>query len=680
MSLGPSDNRRDPDKQDDKDPSNARQGWPRNSFRIWLLLLFALLAWNAYSLFLAGDVGVVDIPYSDFIRQVESGNVEEVMITGNEVEGRFETAQSWRRTEDGEWVRAAASAEDAEQFEEFTTTIPAVEDPDLLPLLRANEVEIRAETPGTSFLLTLLINTLPFLLLIGLLVWSSRSMRQAQGGIFQFGKSKAERFNEETPTVTFSDVAGEEQAKRELVEVVDFLRQPEKYIALGAKIPRGVLLVGPPGTGKTLLARAVAGEAGVPFFNISGSEFVEMFVGVGASRVRDLFERAKKESPAIIFIDEIDAVGRRRGAGMGGGNDEREQTLNQILVELDGFEDKANVIVIAATNRPDVLDPALLRPGRFDRQVTVGLPDREGREKILRIHVKGKPLASDVDLSVLARATPGFSGADLANLANEAALHAARSGRLRITREDFDSALDKLMLGLERPRLMDPHERKVIAYHEAGHALVARLTPGTDPVHKVTIIPRGQALGVTYQLPIDDRLNYPRHYLMGRLIVMMGGRAAEEIAIGEITTGAQNDLKEAAKLARRMVTKWGMSEELGVLALPSDNDNPFLGYEMTQNREIGEGLATKIDEATRRLVEEAHQKAIDLLTEHRDLLDSLANRLLEHETLSAESLAEVWGDVEVPEPSVPVPDSLNGHERDEEEEEPAPVQSWTVKE
>ncbi|HEX8684372.1 MAG TPA: ATP-dependent zinc metalloprotease FtsH, partial [Ardenticatenaceae bacterium] len=521
--------------------------------------------------------------------------------------------------------------------------------------LRANDVRIEAETPSTPILFTILINALPFLLLIGLLVWSTRSMRQAQGGIFQFGKSKAERYTEETPTVTFGDIAGEEQAKLELTEVVDFLRHPEKYVALGAKIPRGILLVGPPGTGKTLMARAVAGEAGVPFFNISASEFVEMFVGVGASRVRDLFDRAKKEAPAIVFIDEIDAVGRRRGAGMGGGNDEREQTLNQILVELDGFEGKANVIVVAATNRPDVLDPALLRPGRFDRQVTVGLPDREGRLGILKIHVRGKPLAPDVDINTLARATPGFSGADLANLANEAALHAARAGHKRIMREDFDTALDKIMLGVERPRLMDPHERKVVAYHEAGHALVARLTPGTDPVHKVTIIPRGRALGVTYQLPVDDRLNYPRDYLMGRLAVMMGGRAAEEIIIGEITTGAQNDLQEAAKLARRMVTLWGMSEELGVLAIPSDGENPFLGYEMTQHRDIGEGLATQIDLATRRLVEEAHSSARRLLTERRGTLEHLANQLLEHETLSAEGLAYVWDSIDVPEAETPFP-------------------------
>ena len=618
----------------------------RNRLNLLWFLLLAWALWQGYGVLNGGEGESVSVPYSEFLELVREQQIEEVMITGTEVEGTFSRALSWRMTEDGAWEQVNTDSEGAEPFENFTTTLPQVENPSLLPLLESNDVRVSAATPSTPLLVSLLINLLPFLLLIGLIVWSSRSLRQAQGGLFQFGRSRAERYNEEMPTVTFSDVAGEDQAKAELTEVVDFLRQPEKYLALGAKIPRGILLVGPPGTGKTLLARAVAGEAGVPFFNISGSEFVEMFVGVGASRVRDLFDQAKKDAPAIVFIDEIDAVGRRRGAGMGGGNDEREQTLNQILVELDGFDDRANVIVIAASNRPDVLDPALLRPGRFDRQVTIGLPDRRGREGILRIHVRGKPLAPNVKISTLARATPGFSGADLANLANEAALHAARKGRSQITNDDFNEALDKIMLGVERPRLMNPHERKVVAYHEAGHALVARLTPGTDPVHKVTIIPRGRALGVTYQLPIDDRLNYPRDYLVGRLAVLMGGRASEELAIGEITTGAENDLKEAAKLARSMVTKWGMSEELGVLALPSDSENPFLGYELTQHREIGEGLATQVDLATRRIVEEAHQKALRLLRENRDLLDQLANSLLEQETLDMDALAELWGPAE----------------------------------
>lgn len=634
-----------------REPSQPpKRPWQTNSFRIWVIVILLLFVWQAYSIFSNQSNPRANIPYTFFRQQVEAGNVAEVTLVDNTVDGKFKNPVEYQddtvETNPGLLGGLTGDAAEPQEYEEFSTTLPILAGENFLNYLDENNVEIRAENPSTPILLTLLLNGLPFLLLIGLLVWSSRSMRQAQGGIFQFGQSRAERYNEESPTVTFGDIAGEDQAKLELTEVVDFLKNPEKYMQLGAKIPRGVLLVGPPGTGKTLLARAVAGEAGAPFFNISGSEFVELFVGVGASRVRDLFDRAKKEAPAIVFIDEIDAVGRRRGTGLGGGNDEREQTLNQILVEMDGFEGKATVIVIAATNRPDVLDPALLRPGRFDRQVTVGLPDREGRKGILKIHTKGKPLAPDIDIDVLARATPGFSGADLANLSNEAALHAARAGHKRVMREDFDSALDKIMLGVERPRLMDPHERKVVAYHEAGHAVVARLTEGADPVHKVTIIPRGRALGVTYQLPTDDRLNYPRHYLLGRLAVMMGGRAAEEIIVGEITTGASNDLSEASKLARRMVTQWGMSAEIGVLAVPSDNENPFLGYEMAQQRDIGEGLATQIDLATRRIVEEAHQTAVKVLTDNKDLLVALAEGLLSHETLDAEELAKLWTNFE----------------------------------
>ncbi|HYN88315.1 MAG TPA: ATP-dependent zinc metalloprotease FtsH, partial [Ardenticatenaceae bacterium] len=582
-----------PPNREESTPQDVREqlraGCRRNVY--WLALLGILLLWNAWSYF-PRSVPRVDLPYTEFVRQAEAGNVATVEIVGQLVTGTFKEAVPWSEAQAAAAdpqppanrpAPTPARGEEAPTYTAFTTTLPPQEDPDLLPLLREQGVVISAEVERVPWFVSLLINGLPFLLLIGLLLFSSRQMRQAQGSLFQFGKSRAERYSEDQPTVTFADIAGEDEAKLELAEVVDFLKNPEKYLALGARIPHGVLLVGPPGTGKTLLARAVAGEAGAPFFNISASEFVEMFVGVGASRVRDLFDAAKKEAPSIVFIDEIDAVGRRRGAGMGGGHDEREQTLNQILVELDGFSPSSNVIVIAATNRPDVLDPALLRPGRFDRQVTVGLPDRNGRRSILEIHTRGKPLAPDVDLETLARATPGFSGADLANLANEAALHAAREGQRQIMRADFDSALDKILLGVERPRLMDAQARKVVAYHEAGHALVARLTPGTDPVAKVTIIPRGRALGVTQQLPVDDRLNYSRSFLVARLAIMLGGRAAEEVAIGEITTGAENDLQEAAKLARRMVTRWGMSEELGVLAVPSDDENPFLGYELAQH-------------------------------------------------------------------------------------------------
>jgi len=630
---------RRPKGSDDQNPSpQSQKPWQSNTFRIWIVVFFALVVWQGYMVFSPSNIDSAEIPYSVFLEQVTDANVQEVTLSGRHVNGEFKSAVPW--SNDG------TGTQELPTFTKFTTIIPDVDDPQLLPLLRESQVQVSVQSQDTSLLVSILINSLPFLILVGLLFWTSRSMRQAQGGLFQFGKSKAERYSEDAPTVTFNDIAGEEQAKRELTEVVDFLRYPEKYVALGAKIPRGILLVGPPGTGKTLLARAVAGEAETPFFNISGSEFVEMFVGVGASRVRDLFDRAKKESPAIVFIDEIDAVGRRRGAGMGGGNDEREQTLNQILVEMDGFEDKANVIVVAATNRPDVLDPALLRPGRFDRQVTVGLPDRNGRLGILKIHVRGKPLHKDVDLEVLSRSTPGFSGADLANLANEAALHAARQERKKITLADFESALDKIMLGLERPPLMDPHERKVVAYHEAGHAVTARFAKGTDPIHKVTIIPRGRALGVTYSLPDNDRMNPSQTNLTGKLAMIMGGRAAEELIIGEITTGASGDFQQAAKIARQMVTRWGMSEELGVLAIPNGNENPFLGYEMTQNRNISQELASQIDQATRKIVDKAYQEALRLLTEHRNVLVAVAGALLEHETINAEQLRQIWGEDE----------------------------------
>jgi cell division protease FtsH len=494
---------------------------------------------------------------------------------------------------------------------------------------------------GQSFISSLLINGLPLVLFGALIYFMYRQGRGAQNQIFGFGRSRARLHSTDRPTISFDDVAGEDDSKAELTEVVDFLKEPLKYTKMGAVLPRGVLLIGPPGTGKTLLARAVAGEAGVPFFSISGSEFVEMFVGVGASRVRDLFEQAKRSAPCIIFIDEIDAVGRQRGTGMGGGNDEREQTLNQILVEMDGFDTDTNVIIMAATNRPDILDPALLRPGRFDRNVTVGLPDRNGRQAILNVHTRGKPLAKDVDLNITARSTPGFSGADLANLANEAALNAARYDRKEITALDFDAALDKIVLGTKQATLMDENERRIVAYHESGHALVASLTPGAEPVHKVTIIPHGRALGLTQQLPLDDRHNYPREYLLGRIEVMLGGRAAEEVTFDEMTTGAENDLKGASDLARRMVGIWGMSEELGPVYFGLGEEHPFLGRVMTQERSYGDETASAIDAAVQRLVDSAHEHAVKLLREHRYHLDSMAQKLLQQETLNASDVQAV---------------------------------------
>jgi cell division protease FtsH len=463
------------------------------------------------------------------------------------------------------------------------------------------------------------------------------------GNVFGFGRTQARQYDAERPQITFTDVAGQDAAKAELVEIVDFLREPDKYVALGARIPRGVLLVGPPGTGKTLIARAVAGEAKVAFFSLAASEFVEMFVGVGASRVRDLFKRAKENAPSIIFIDEIDAVGRRRGAGLGGGHDEREQTLNQMLSEMDGFDQSETVIVMAATNRADVLDPALLRPGRFDRQVTMSLPDRNGRADILKIHTRGKPLADDVDLVEMARATIGFSGADLANLANEAALNAARSGRKRINMASFFEAFERIVLGLKSPPLANEHERKVVAYHEAGHALVAALSPDADPVFKVTIVPRGQALGITAQLPDDDRRNYSRSYLEARMLVLLGGRAAEEIALGEITTGASNDLQRVTELARRMVKQFGMSEVIGPLNFGDEETQPFLGYSLSQERHYSEDTAAIIDTEIKRLVEDAYKHALHMLGNNRDKLDMLAQELLTNEVVDRQRVLEIAG-------------------------------------
>jgi cell division protease FtsH len=517
-----------------------------------------------------------------------------------------------------------------------------VGDPTLIGLLETQGVQINVTSPPSPWLSALLSSALPLLLLVGLMVWMGRQAAQSQAGIFGFGQSRARRHEGQPSEVTFEDVAGADEAKEELQEIVDFLRMPQKYHDIGAHIPRGILLVGPPGTGKTLMARAVAGEADVPFFNLSASEFVEMFVGVGASRVRDLFEQAKASAPAIVFIDEMDAVGRRRGAGLGTVNDEREQTLNQLLVEMDGFDERHEVIILAATNRPDVLDPALLRPGRFDRQVTITLPDRRGREGILRIHTRTLRLAPDVDLSLLARTTTGFSGADLANLCNEAALLAARNDRAQVSMADFEEAVDKVLLGGVRPLLLDDRERRIIAYHESGHALVAWFTPDADPVHKVTIIPRGQALGVTEQLPGEDHYNYSREALLARLAVMLGGRAAEELGIGDITTGAEKDLVEATRLARRMVTRWGMGS-VGLAAFQADEEQPFLGYELAQGRDYSEDTAARIDQDVQRLLEESHQAARDLLSGTRKSLDRLVATLLREETVDREELESILG-------------------------------------
>ncbi len=527
---------------------------------------------------------------------------------------------------------------------DFSTNFPAdLGDSTLLPLLESHNVVVNVSPSSVPWLTLLLTTGLPILLLLFVFGFMGRQMMNQQSNIFGFGNSGArQHVVSNYPEVTFKNVAGADEAKADLSEIVDFLKEPTRYHQLGARMPRGVLLVGAPGTGKTLLARAVAGEAGVPFFNLNGSEFVEMFVGVGASRVRDLFHQAKESGSAIIFIDELDAVGRRRGAGLGNTNDEREQTLNQLLVEMDGFDEHHDLIVMAATNRPDVLDPALLRPGRFDRQVVVSLPDLRGRAEILRIHSTPLPVATDVDLNKLAQATVGMSGADLANLCNEAALGAARQRHSQVTMSDFESAIDKVVLGSERPLVMSEQARRIVAYHEAGHAVVAWLLPEADPVNKVTIIPHGRALGVTEQLPSEEQYNYNRLYLLTRLSVMLGGRTAEEVAIGDITTGAENDLVEATRMTRRMITRWGMSD-IGLAAFESDETQPFLGYELSQGRGYSEDTSARIDQTVQKILSERHQSVTQLLTQNRRLLDALAQALLAHETVQQSQLVAILG-------------------------------------
>ncbi len=583
---------------------------------LWIIIILLLVA--LFNLFQEGGSRQAqsEMAYSQFVDSVEQGEVSEVTIKGNTIEGRLRNGN------------------------QFQTYKP--EDPSLIDRLRESGTKINAAPEETlNPLLSILISWFPLLLLIGVWIFFMRQMQSGGGKAMGFGKSKARMLTEKTGRVTFDDVAGIDEAKQELEEVVDFLRDPQKFQRLGGKIPKGMLLVGPPGTGKTLLARAIAGEANVPFFTISGSDFVEMFVGVGASRVRDMFEQGKKHAPCIIFIDEIDAVGRHRGAGLGGGNDEREQTLNQLLVEMDGFEANEGVILVAATNRPDVLDPALLRPGRFDRQVVVPNPDVLGREKILRVHMRKVPLAPDVEPKVIARGTPGFSGADLANLVNEAALIAARAGKRYVTQNDFEMAKDKVLMGAERRSMvMTEEEKELTAYHEAGHALVGLFVEGNDPLHKVTIIPRGRALGVTMNLPERDRYGFKKSEIHAKLAMMFGGRVAEELIYGveHITTGAGNDIQQATNLARRMVTEWGMSEKLGPLRYDENQDEVFLGHSVARTQNLSEATAQMIDEEIRRIIDEAETLAKSVLTEHMDELHRLSKGLLEYETLSADEV------------------------------------------
>ncbi len=602
--------------------------------RSLLLVGVLLLGWYLFQYFTSSsnsnNSNVIEVPYSTFYQQVEDNNVKSVVFQGQDATGTFYKP-----------VTVTDSNGNTKSGTQFHFTQLPNGDPTLTNLLITHHVNFQAQPSNdNNLLLTIVEDFLPWIFLIALFFWIMRRATQGQQNIFSFGKSRAKLILEDRPSTTFADVAGVDEAKNDLVEVVEFLKTPGKFQRLGGKIPRGVLLVGPPGTGKTLLARAVAGEAGVPFFSMSGSEFVEVLVGVGASRVRDLFEQAKKAAPSIIFIDEIDAVGRQRGSSINS-NDEREQTLNQLLVEMDGFDARQAVVVIAATNRPDGLDKALLRPGRFDRRVTVDRPDWNGRLAILKIHTRDVPLAGDVDLITIARATPGMVGADLANLVNEAALLAARRNLDAVTQNCFDEALDKILIGAERPLILTEEDLNVVAYHEGGHALTGLLTEHVDPVTKVTIVPRGQALGVTQYTPLDDRYNYSKEYLEAQLVTALGGRAAEEVAIGRITTGAENDLQRVTSIARQMVTRWGMSERLGTISY-SEREDPFSGTALaTGGREYSEKTAALIDEEVDRIVKWAYNKAVSLLTEHRATLDRIAQALRLYETIDAKQLREI---------------------------------------
>ena len=585
------------------------------------VLLVFLLVWQ---LFNQQKPGTKEINYSEMLSYLENGEITEVTIQGYTINGKLAN---------GSMFKAYAPKDDG-----------------LVAMFREKKVKITAKPPEENPWYMIFVSWFPMLLLIGVWIFFMRQMQAGGGKAMSFGKSRARLITDKSKKVTFNDVAGIDEAKAELEEVIDFLRDPKKYTRLGGRIPKGLLLVGPPGTGKTLLARAIAGEADVPFLSISGSDFVEMFVGVGASRVRDLFSQAKKNAPCIIFIDEIDAVGRHRGAGLGGGHDEREQTLNQLLVEMDGFESNEGVILVSATNRPDVLDPALLRPGRFDRQVVVPLPDVKGREMIFEVHGRKAPLADDVDYAVLARGTPGTSGADIENVVNEAVLNAARMNKDKVTMADFEFAKDKVLMGSERRSLViSETEKRNTAYHEAGHTLVARLIPGTDPIHKVTIIPRGRALGLTQQLPIDEKHTYPSSYLEGNIAVLLGGRAAEELVLKDFTTGAGNDIERVTNLARKMVCEWGMSPTMGPLSYGKKEEQIFLGREFATHKDYSEETARKIDEEVVAIVKRNYDRAINLLTEHIEILHRMSQELLDKEVLNAAEIDEIIGSALPPE-------------------------------
>ena len=597
---------------------------------MWLVIGLTMIL--LFNLFNKPQTSVVEMSYSDFLTSVESGQISSVDIQGDEVTGKGSGGKEFK-------------------------VITPLADTELIPILRKAKVNILVKQKEESpWYVTVLISWFPMLLLIGVWIFFMRQMQVGGGKAMSFGKSRARLLDKDQTKVTFADVAGIEEAKEELSEIIDFLKDPKKFTRLGGRIPKGVLLAGSPGTGKTLLAKAVAGEAEVPFFSISGSDFVEMFVGVGASRVRDLFIQGKKNAPCIIFIDEIDAVGRHRGAGLGGGHDEREQTLNQLLVEMDGFESNEGVIIISATNRPDVLDPALLRPGRFDRQVVVPVPDVKGREKILEVHGQKKAISEDINWEIIARGTPGFSGADLENMVNEAALLAARADAEKITMVHMEQAKDKVMMGAERrSMIITEKEKEITAYHEAGHALVAMLLPGTDPIHKVTIIPRGRALGLTQQLPVDEKHTYARSFLQNNLCILLSGRVAEELVFGEITTGSGNDIERCSQLARKMVCEWGMSEELGPLSYGKKEEQIFLGREIAQHRDYSESTAVRIDDEVKRIVLNANEKVHQLLSENITSLRGIAQALLEKETIGLEDIKTIMASGDKISPPAEIP-------------------------
>lgn len=594
----------------------------------FFIILFSLtLGYLIFSIFQTSNEN--SISYTDFKENIKNHNISGITITGNEITGDFNNP--FKKQINGNTL----------EIKNFKTIKPSFDDPELLPMLEESNVKIDVKSTQRSWFQMLLINLLPWILIIGFFIFISRRMQEnmgGQGSIFNFAQSKAKLYQKSSSKTTFKDVAGLDNAKKEFFEIIDFLKNPKKYIALGAELPRGILLIGPPGNGKTLLARATAGEAEVPFYSISGSEFIEMLVGVGASRVRDMFKKAKKDSPSIIFIDEIDSIGRIRGTGLGGGHDEREQTLNQILSEMDGFEPHESVIVIAATNRPDVLDPALIRPGRFDRQITLDLPHKEARKRILGLHSQKIKLSDSVDFDSLAARTIGFTGADLKNLVNEAVLLAARDNKKEVDINDFEKARDKIILGIERDDLMNEEEKELVAYHESGHTLVAKLLPGVDPIKKVTIIPRGRALGVTEQIPEEDKHNLSCTYLYKRIAVILGGRAAEKVIFKEVTTGASNDLKQATSLARKMVCQFGMSKNIGPVAFNKGETHPFLGKELTEQKDFSENTAKIIDEEVKDIISSMEEKAVNLLEENKEKLIRLSKKLLKEETLENEDI------------------------------------------